>query len=221
MPYCPKCGIPLPEDKEARFCPNCGIPLAPRAGYRKTELVEVKAFKERKAGTLSSRIIVLAIVIALSFMMTSFGALSKVEPLEARDILQEMDKLRYALAYAGVAMIFGNNLMHCLIMFIPILGPFYGFYVLYSIGRALAAIGSTAGVNPLLLFVNLFAFPFAWMEYISYGIAISESLWLVYMAVRHRFGGFKNEWNNASKAIAICAVLLLLAAFSEMLLIQS
>lgn len=30
MPYCTKCGVPLPEDTEAQFCPNCGSKLGSR-----------------------------------------------------------------------------------------------------------------------------------------------------------------------------------------------
>jgi len=221
MPYCTRCGARLPEDKEAKFCPSCGAPLTPRTGYEKVDMLKVEARKERKVPPLKNRVIVMAMIVILCFAATSLGALSKVEQTEAQDLIQDLKKLEGTLEVAGVQIIFGNNLMHCLIMFIPVLGPFYGFYVLYSTGRVLAAMGSMMGADPLFLFINLFIYPYSWMEYLSYSLAISESFWLFYLMVKHGFRGFRSELTNASKIVTICTVLLLLAALVEMFLISS
>ena len=37
MPYCTRCGIKLPDDKEARFCPNCGAPILETQGFIKVK----------------------------------------------------------------------------------------------------------------------------------------------------------------------------------------
>jgi len=220
MQYCPKCGTGLPTEEKARFCPNCGASLAHQVGYVETSPFEmhVEAPKERRIGTLKSRLIIFAIALILSLAVTSLGATAKLETSEAQDIVQETNTVRDALEVAGVPIIFGNNLMQTLMMFIPGLGSLWGFYVLYNTGRVIAAIGIVAKVDPLLLFASLFIYPFAWLEYISYSLAISESLWLAYAAVRH---SFKRELVTACKVIAICAVLLLLAAFMEMAMIAS
>jgi hypothetical protein len=40
MQFCPKCGMRLPEDKEARFCTNCGALLVPQAVQVKVIIAE-------------------------------------------------------------------------------------------------------------------------------------------------------------------------------------
>jgi len=93
-----------------------------------------------------------------------------------------------------------------------------GFFVLYNTATSFAALSLVYHVEPLIVFASLFATPVFWLEYVSYSLAISESLILAYAAVKRRF---RNELVNASKVISICAVLLLLSAFVEMALISS
>jgi hypothetical protein len=150
-------------------------------------------------------------------IVISIGALLPVDPYEAQYLLQEFEGIEEALSSFGVVLIFGNNLMHSLIMFTPLLGPVYGSYVLYSTGRVVAAAASINGVNPAVLLVLTLAFPHAWLEFISYGIALSESFWLTLMIARH---GLKTELSSAAKAIAICALALLAAALVEIFLIS-
>jgi len=218
MVYCTKCGTRLPEDEQAKFCPSCGAPIALRLDY--TIPTRPSAEKKPRTAALRSRLIVTLIVFALCVGVTSAGTLAKVESSEAQGIVQEWEKVEEALETAGVQIIFGNNLMYCLVMFIPVLGPLNGFYVLYSTGKVLAAFGSTAGADPLLLFLSLFIYPHTWLEYVSYSLAISESLWLLFLTLKHRLRGFRGELSNASRAIAICTVLLLLGAFAEIALIS-
>lgn len=40
MAFCPKCGMQLPEDKDARFCPNCGALLVPQVVQDKVIIAE-------------------------------------------------------------------------------------------------------------------------------------------------------------------------------------
>ncbi len=216
MPYCPKCGTKAPDDAHARFCPSCGAPLIPRTRYAKSGIIE--AFKERRIGALRSRVIVAVIMVALCFTATFIGAVSELNNAEVQELIRQSDELQEAVKYAGVQLIFGVNFMHFLIMVTPGFGPIYGFFILWNTGRGFAAVGSSVGLDPLLLVFTIIVLPFAWLEYISYGIAVSESLWLIYMASKSRF---KAELTNAAKVIAICAVLLLLAAFIEMFLIAT
>ncbi len=216
MPYCLRCGTRLPEDREARFCPNCGVPLSLYAVREEPGTAKSEAPKARKLGALSNRVFVMVGVILLCFAATAFGAASSVDPSDVQQINEDEERMRDALEYAGVSIVFGNNLMLCLIMFVPVLGPFFGSYVLYSTGRVIAAIGSASGMNPLVLFASLFVYPFAWLEYICYALAISESLWLVHAMTKNRL---REEVTRAVKNIAICSILLLLAAFIEVLMI--
>jgi hypothetical protein len=98
---------------------------------------------------------------------------------EADQINQQISDLRDNIS---VQYIFGNNLLICLIMFIPAVGPIFGFYALYNTGAAIEAqiiASSTTGISPLLAFFVLFLFPFTWLEFISYSTAFAESVWLI------------------------------------------
>ena len=209
----------LPEDATAQFCPNCGATLAVQLPYERPYGPVMELRRGLKIATFKTRIIVLLIAFVLCLAITASGAMSNVGASEAQDMAGQFDKIDELLNAVGLEFIFGNNLKHCIIMFVPGLGSFYGGFVLYSTGRVLAALGVTAGVNPLELLITLFIYPHAWLEYLSYSLAISESFWLIYATARFRGRGLRNELSTAAKAIAICAVLLLLAAFAEMYVI--
>ncbi|MBS7614281.1 zinc ribbon domain-containing protein [Candidatus Bathyarchaeota archaeon] len=217
-----KCGARLPEDEAARFCPVCGASLgAQQLHFERRFEMRRKPRKVLWAVTLRNRFLAVLLAFVLCLMITAAGAVSKVERQEADEIVEEFDKLEELLSVAGLQFIFGNNLMYCVIMFVPVLGPYYGSYVLYSTGRVLAAFGLASGYNPLELFFSLFFYPHAWLEYVSYSLALSESFWLIYAMIRHREYSLRNELSTAAKIMAICVVLLLLAAVAEMSLITS
>lgn len=118
-----------------------------------------------------------------------------------------------------VSSIFGNNFMICLVGFVPVAGPIFEFYVLYSTGVVLSAYVAyeeSIQASPLLLFLLLFIFPFTWLEFLAYSIAIAESFWLVWRIIQHKW---KIEIKNACILISICAVMLLVAAIIEAALI--
>ena len=209
----------LPEDATTQFCPNCGATLAVQLPYERPHGPVMELRRGLKIATFKTRILVLLIAFVLCLAITASGAMSNVGASEAQDIAGQFDKIDELLNAVGLEFIFGNNLKHCIIMFVPGLGAFYGGFVLYSTGRVLAALGVTAGINPLELLITLFIYPHAWLEYLSYSLAISESFWLIFATIRFRGRGLRNELSTAAKAIAICAVLLLLAAFAEMYVI--
>ena len=216
-----KCGAPLPADESARFCPFCGASLDVQLPYERRWETGAEPRRSLRVATLRNRVLVMLMAFVLCLAITAVGAVSKVESSEAHEIIGEFDKMEELLNDVGLQFIFGNNLMYCMIMFIPALGPYYGLMVLYSTGKVLAALGVTSGVNPLGLFFSLFIYPHAWLEYISYSLAISESFWLIYAIIKDRGRGLRSELSTAAKVMAICAVLLLLAAFAEMFLITS
>jgi uncharacterized membrane protein SpoIIM required for sporulation len=221
MRYCIKCGKRLPEEESVKFCPNCGASLAVQLPYERPKEPSMELYRGLKVTTLRNRILVLLTAFALCIAITAVGAASKIESFEAHNIVGEFNETEKMLNTIGVQFIFGNNLMYCIMMFIPVLGPYYGSIVLYSTGRVLAALGATTGVNPLGLFMTLFIYPHAWLEYVSYSLAISESFWLMFSFVTNRGIGLRNEVSIAAKVMAICAVLLLLAAFTEMYVISA
>ncbi len=197
MPYCRKCGAQLPE--EAVFCPNCGAAITP-----KREGVWAARISRRGA---------VAIVFVILILTTFVGANLQIDPSEARNMVKSLEEM---VSYVALSVIFGNNFMHCLIMFTPVLGPIYAGYVLYSTGRVFAAFGYVSKISPNLLFVTTLLLPHAWLEYLAYALAVSQSVWLILMARRHQL---RAEMKNLYKMVTVCALILLLAAFIEMLLI--
>lgn len=155
------------------------------------------------------------IVFLAAIMITIAGVLTPLSASEANELKQELDEMREKIS---LQFIFGNNLMICLIMFVPFAGPVFGGYVLYNTGVIIAAESIVEGAPPLIIFLSLFIFPFAWLEFIAYSTALAESFWLFWRLI-HRQG--KRELVNVSILISICAVILLAAAIIEMALILS
>ncbi|KYH41390.1 MAG: hypothetical protein AYL32_005910 [Candidatus Bathyarchaeota archaeon B26-2] len=180
--------------------------------------VEVRPLKV----SLLKRLKLIAIFFAVGFLSTVAGVLSSVDPSEAQMIVRETENLRDTILNTpgiGVAAIFGNNLMHCLLMFVPVLGLIQGVYVLYSTGRVLAALGMLYGSDPLHLMLVMMVFPHAVMEYVAYSIALSESFWLTYVTARGGLKAARRELNDAAKMIVVSTVILLLAAVVEMVIL--
>jgi hypothetical protein len=112
--------------------------------------------------------------------------------------------------------IFRNNMVICLIMFVPIGGLVFGIYVLYNTSVYIAAQSLANNLSPVLVLAFLLILPFAWFEFVSYSIAFSESYWFVRRLFQHRGA---RELKNLGILILISAGLLLLGAFIEAALI--
>jgi hypothetical protein len=159
------------------------------------------------------RILTIVIFFFISFIITIAGTLTPLSLSDARDIKQEADQIS---ANISVQLIFGNNLMICLIMFIPVVGPIFGGYALYNTGVVIAAQSITAGSPPLAVLLSLFIFPFAWLEFLAYSTALAESFWLIWRIFHRKI---KRELANACILISTCAIMLLVGAVIEMALI--
>jgi hypothetical protein len=218
MPKCEGCGNSVIIYEDTNFCPYCGALLKV---VNKIEETTLKCKPKKKFATLSSRALFLLFILAFCFTITLFGTTAQLEASEATEINENLQEIRETIEVFGIPIIYGNNLMHCMIMFLPFIGSVWGINVLYSTGRVIASAGIMSGANPQLLYILLFLYPFTWLEYISYSIAISESFWLLYSIIKSKFKYIKNEAKNAYKAIAICSILLLIAAFSEIIILMS
>jgi hypothetical protein len=163
------------------------------------------------------RLITIALLFIISIVVTVVGVLSPLSAEDASSINREVDKLRGTVS---VQLIFGNNLMICMVMFIPFVGPIFGLFALYNTGVVINAQSMSAtaqGVPALLILFTLFFFPFTWLEFLSYSTALAESAWLVERALRH---SFRREIKNAAILISIVSVMLLAGAIIEIALIS-
>lgn len=162
----------------------------------------------------SMRIQTTVLFLAIALIVTSFGAVTPVSQQEIEDYKRfEKEELPHIV---NVQYIFGNNYLICLGMLTPFAGPFWGAYVLFSTGKVFAAIGAVQAVHPLYLLATTFLFPFAWLEYLAYSLALNQSLWLT-MAVFQRKP--KRELRNTCIIATLAAVILLAAAIIEVELI--
>ena len=176
----------------------------------------------RNASTKIKRILTIAAFFLLSIIITVAGILTPLSDEEI-DILGEglvgtQETIESIPAVQQVSFIFGNNLMMCLAGFVPIVGPIFECYVLYSTGVVMTAYVAYENLetSPLLLFFLLFIFPFTWLEFLAYSTAIAESFWLTWRIIQHKG---KREIKNTCILISICAVMLLVAAIIEAALI--
>ena len=153
-------------------------------------------------------------------IITSIGTLVPVSMEDATKIEDEVNQTVTSLQQIGglVPYIFGNNLMIALIMFVPILGPIFGGYVLFNTGTVVAARATALGYPPTLTLISLFLTPVAWLEFIAYSAAIASSIWL---AVRIFQRNGKHEVVHTAEFIAVVAVLLLVGALVEGALISA
>jgi len=166
------------------------------------------------------RIFSIVLVFVAIAIVTSIGTLVPISMEDATNIENEVSQTVTSLEQIGglVPYVFGNNLMIALIMFVPILGPIFGGYVLFNTGTIVAARAIALGYPPTLTFLSLFLTPVAWLEFIAYSTAIASSIWL---SVRIFQRNGKHEIVHTAEFIATVAVLLLVGALVEAALITA
>ena len=158
-------------------------------------------------------------VLIVALVITVIGSLMPIDAQEAEQISSDLNQTVTSLKENGALMqyIFGNNLFICLLMFIPIVGPLLGAYVLFNTGAVIGAIAAAEGYPLIIAFVVLFLTPVAWLEFAAYSVSMSESVWLFRRILQ---GRGKHEFRNACLFVTICAVLLLVGAVVETALIS-
>jgi len=162
--------------------------------------------------SLRTRLIILFLI--ASFIATIFGTMTPVAYEEAKEVYKEFVESSEYISTAQF--IFGNNFLHCLVMFVPAVGPVYGLYIMYNTGVMLKMFAVAQGVDVFLAFLGVFLFPFAWMEYIAYALAMSQSVLSLESLLKKQA---MSELVRMCVWIAVCAVILLAAAAIEALLL--
>jgi len=164
------------------------------------------------------RTITIMAFFVFSVIITVAGILSPLSDEEVntlgRGLKETQNTVKNLPPAQQVSFIFGNNFMISLAGFVPIVGPIFECYVLYSTGVVIAAYSTYEHfqISPLLLFALLFLWPFTWLEFLAYSTAMAESFWLTWQIVQRKG---KREIKNACILISICAVMLLVAAIIE------
>lgn len=175
----------------------------------------------RKASPRRKRIYSTIAIFVFAVIITIIGSLVPVDAQEANQINDALNQTVTTLGDEGVLtqFVFGNNFIICVLMFIPILGPLFGFYALFNTGIAISAIATAEGYPLSLVLLSLVLTPVFWLEFVAYSIAIAESIWLFRRILQGRSRGWR-ELKTAGFLVSICAVLLLLGAVVEVALIS-
>lgn len=165
---------------------------------------------------LKRRGIWIIIFFAAAVIIMALGTMVPISPSDAESIYGDLqNEFKYVATVSGI---FGNNFFHGLIMFAPFIGPLYGGFIFFNTGTVLEIIAIAQNTNTGLLFALLFLYPHTWLELFAYSLAMSQSVFLSIAIVR---GRFRKELVRTCVIIAVCALILLLAAFVEVILIQT
>lgn len=170
------------------------------------------------ASSRRKRIYSVLAVFMVSVVFTSIGSLMPVDPELAQQISDELNQTTTMATQGGMLTqyILGNNFLICLIMFIPVLGPIFGLFVLFNTGMAVSAIALVEGYPSILVLFALVVTPVFWLEFIAYSVAMAGSVWLFRRALQRR--GW-HELRNTCIFVSLCAVLLAIGAVAETALI--
>jgi len=163
-------------------------------------------------------------VIILAVVATLAGMLVPLSPEEAQMISDQLNRTITENTAQGtlISTIFLNNFSLCLLMFIPLAGLAIGLFILFSTGMAFRAVfdmQAASGISSAtpeiqmstaLLVLVLVAATFL-LEYVSYAIGMTESVWLFRRLLHRRW----SELKNALKLIGLVALLLIIGALVE------
>ena len=171
--------------------------------------------------THRKRVYSILAVLVVCVIVMGLGSLVPVDQQTAKQIDSQLNQTRETLSAQGnlTPYIFGNNFLICLLMFIPLIGPLAGLFILFSTGVAISAIATAEGYPSWLAFISLFLSPHSWLEFAAYATAMAAGVWLFWRFIKGRKRGFQ-ELRVTCIFITICALLLALAAFVEVGLIS-
>lgn len=157
-------------------------------------------------------------VLIVALVITVVGSFMPMDAQEAKQISSDLNQTVTSMKENGslVQYIFGNNFFICLLMFIPIIGPLLGGFILFNTGTVVGAVSAAEGI-PVILALAVTFIPIGLIEFTACSTAISESVWLFRRILQ---GRGKHEFRNTCLFITVCAVLLLVGAAVEAALIS-
>ena len=172
-----------------------------------------------KASAKRKRIYSIVAIFVIAFLVTVIGSFLPLSSSDAHTISQNLNSTlnQNRASNTLTQYIFLNNFSICLAMFIPVFGAALGMFILFDTGVALGAIAATQGYPVWVGLASLVITPVFWIEFISYSIAMAESIWLFRRLTQKRWRELK--WTAIF--IGICAGLLAIGAVVEVWLITT
>ena len=172
----------------------------------------------KTASSKRKRIYLILFIFVVSFILTVVGAYVPLSHSDAQTISNQLNETLQTHRSNGTLTeyIFINNFEICLLMFVPIIGPVLGLFILFDTGVALGAIASIQGYPVGLGLLSLILTPVFWLEFAAYSTAMAESIWLFRRLLQKRW----LELKNTAILIGICAAILIVGAIVEVWLIS-
>ncbi|HSV50057.1 MAG TPA: hypothetical protein VLH35_07045 [Candidatus Acidoferrales bacterium] len=174
------------------------------------------------ASPKQKRIYSTVFVLMLSVLATVAGTMVPLGQEEAQLIYNQLNQTSSSPTL--LTDIFVNNFPLCLLMFIPLAGIGIGLFILFSTGMAFRAVfdvqaaqgfsdtATASSIDPTTaILVLVLAGAVFVLEYISYSIAMSESVWLFRRLTQKRW----KELKVLALLIGVVAALLAIGAVVE------
>ena len=173
------------------------------------------------------RIYSVIFVFLLAVLFTVLGVIIPASPVEEKMVYDQLNStLTQGTATNTLPIaIFRNNFLLCLAMFIPLAGLPFGLFLMFSTGQgfravfdlqASGAIPTPAAPPDLTATTAFLVLAFAGLtfllEYASYSIGMTESVWLYRRITQHRW---KRELKTTAIMIGVVALLLTIGAIVE------
>ena len=171
----------------------------------------------KNASIRQKRLYSLIFIFVLSVAVTFVGTQYPLSDEEANNLANQVNQmLTDNPDFASLSVkIFVNNFGLCLLMFIPVFGAVFGMYVLFSTGVTINALSMVQGLSPIVPLLMLIITPIFWLEFASYALGMSESVWLFRRLTQKRWSHLR--WTAIF--IGITAGLLAIGAVVEAWLI--
>jgi hypothetical protein len=181
----------------------------------------------KKASSKQKRIYSIIAVFVVAFIAMLAGSLFPLSLTDAEQLSREFNQT-FSEASQNPVFIFTNNFRISLLMFIPLVGPAIGLFVLFSTGVVGGALLVTQGL-PSYFVLALAATPVFWLEFAAYSIAMAEGVWLarrIWQVIqvkdpRLRWAILKRELKWLALFIGVCAALLAVGAVVEVWIISA
>jgi len=170
------------------------------------------------ASSRRKRIYTIIAVFIIAVSVTILGSFIPVSAVDAQQINKDLNETVTTMQAQGtlVQFIFGNNFLITLVMFIPVIGPVLGLFIMFNTGNVVGAIAVSGGYSPIIALIALIITPVFWLEFAAYSTAMAESVWVFRRLLQGR--GIR-ELRTMSIFVTITAVILAVGAVIETALI--
>jgi hypothetical protein len=171
------------------------------------------------ASSRRKRIYTIIAVFIVAVIVTVIGSFVPVSSADAQQINNDLNQTVTTMQTQGslTQYIFGNNFIITLVMFIPVIGPVLGLFIMFNTGNVVGAIATAGGYPPILALIALVITPVFWLEFAAYSTAMAESVWLFRRLLQGR--GLR-ELRTMCIFVTITAVILAVGAVIETALIS-